>query len=242
MQHRYVGDVGDFVKMGLLRSLQVGRRLGVAWWLFPDETNKRDGRHITYFQRHPEWRDLDAALFDGLARIVQSGDRQISALQNPAFLPNASFCGEVIPTDTSTGRLVSRAAWFQRVKDALVGCNLVFVDPDNGLEPMSLKPGATAAGKCVSLAQLRSLSEPGRTLIVYHHQSRRKGGHLAEIDYLAERLRNIGFGTVDAVRSRPYSPRAFFILDAPTDLRVCAKELTLRWSSLLSWHPDASAK
>src|SRR5690348_3816657 len=53
MQDRYVGDVGDFAKYGLLRRL-TGRagerkvRLGVVWCLFPDEAHNNDGRHISY--------------------------------------------------------------------------------------------------------------------------------------------------------------------------------------------------
>ena len=43
MQDCYVGDVGDFVKYGLLRALSDGKRLGVAWYLRtdPDTTKAR---------------------------------------------------------------------------------------------------------------------------------------------------------------------------------------------------------
>jgi hypothetical protein len=40
MQNRYVEDIGDYVKLAILRALSSRpsvRRLGVAWWLFPDE-------------------------------------------------------------------------------------------------------------------------------------------------------------------------------------------------------------
>jgi hypothetical protein len=35
MQNRYVGDIGDYLKLGILRALSRGHRLGVAWWLYP---------------------------------------------------------------------------------------------------------------------------------------------------------------------------------------------------------------
>ena len=44
-------------------------------------------------------------------------------------------------------------------------------------------------GKRNTLDELRELARPGRCLIVYHHQTRRKGGHHGEIDYGADRLR-----------------------------------------------------
>jgi hypothetical protein len=46
MQDRYAGDIGDFVKLAILRALAPGWHLGVAWWLYPDESHNGDGRHI----------------------------------------------------------------------------------------------------------------------------------------------------------------------------------------------------
>lgn len=239
MQNRYVGDIGDFIKLALLRVLQPGQRLGIAWWLFPDEEHNRDGRHVSYLQRPAEWRALDPVLFDGLKQIVTSGTRHISALQNPSLLPNTVFCDGIIPTGhIPAQRRVNRAIWFETVQTKLHDCDLVFVDPDNGLETSSFSLGAINAGKCVSLAQLRGLSRPGRTLVVYHHQTRRKGGNIAELAYWADKLRSEGFQTVDAVRSRPFSPRAFFLLDAPSELRKRASRFSAQWGQWLSWHPD----
>lgn len=239
MQDRYAGDIGDFIKLALLRVLQPGRNLGVAWWLFPDESHNGDGRHVSYLQQPSQWRALDPELFDGLACIVASGNRQVSALQDAGFLPNALFYDSVIPTGTNPAiRRANRKAWFEKLRNDLDSCDLVFLDPDNGFETASFSPGAVAAGKCVSLAQLTALAQPGRSLVVYHHHTRRKGGHIEELKYWAERLRGAGFATVDAIRSRPFSPRAFFLLNASPDLRERANRLAAQWSDWLSWHPD----
>ena len=32
MRDRYVGDIGDYAKYGLLRAIGKGNRLGVAWY------------------------------------------------------------------------------------------------------------------------------------------------------------------------------------------------------------------
>ena len=37
MQDRYVGDIGDFVKYALLRVITGESKLGVAWYLHPNE-------------------------------------------------------------------------------------------------------------------------------------------------------------------------------------------------------------
>jgi hypothetical protein len=239
MQDRYVGDIGDYVKLALLRALKPGRRLGVAWWRYPDESHNADGRHINYLQEPSEWRAFDPDLFDGLGRIVALGARRVSALQSAGLLPDTVFCDELIPTEGSPSqRRAMRAAWFERVRSATAQCDVVFIDPDNGLETSGFTPGAISAGKSVSLSELKALAAPGRTLIVYHHQTRRKGGHIEELQHWAERLRDAGFQRVDAVRSKSYSARAFFLLDASPDLRLRAERLTEHGNGRLSWHPD----
>ena len=91
----------------------------------------------------------------------------------------------------------------------------MFVAPDNGLEPAAFSHGSAKAGKSILLSELRALARPGRSPIVCHHHTRRTGGHHAEIEHWAGRLREAGFQWVDALRAKPYSPRAFFLLDAP---------------------------
>ena len=76
MQNRYVGDVGDFGKYGLLRRL-VGSnsderlRLGVIWCLFPNESHNSDGKHISYLSgRGGGFRDCDKELYDRLREML----------------------------------------------------------------------------------------------------------------------------------------------------------------------------
>src|SRR5215469_10292462 len=102
MQNRYVGDIGDYLKLGILRALLPGFRLGVAWWLYPDESHNGDGRHIDYLNRHTQWRHFDPELFDALGRIVSSGQRNIRALESANVLPSASFASESIPISRPT--------------------------------------------------------------------------------------------------------------------------------------------
>ena len=239
MQDRYVGDIGDYVKQAILRALMPGYHLGIAWWLYPDEAHNSDGRHIGYLSQPGLWRSYDPELFDSLAAVVAQGRRRVQALQDASILANATYCDEIIPTTGSPAdRRAGRSAWFNRVRTQLADCDLVFADPDNGLETAGFSPGALVGGKCIAFAEVAALATPNRTLVIYHHQTRRKGGHIAELAHWAERLRGLGFGTVDAIRSRPYSPRAFFILDAPPPIRMRAAQLVARWQGHLSWHED----
>lgn len=238
-----VGDIGDYVKLGILRALAPGYRLGVAWWLYPDENHNEDGRHTGYLNHPERWRHLDPDLFDTIHRIVVSNQRHVGALETAGILPGAIFANEMIPiSGLLRGRRLGRQQWFARVKQTVANADLVFLDPDNGLEPAGFRLASAKAEKSITVAELRDLSRPGRCLIVYHHQTRRPGGHHAEIGHWAGRVRNCGLAaTVDALRAKPSSPRVFFVLDAPDGVRHRAMQLAERWQGLISWHPDYGA-
>ena len=239
MQDRYVGDIGDYLKLAILRALSPGRRLGVAWWLHPDGGAAGDGRHTGYLDAGLDWRPHEPALFDVLREIVGSGNRTVAALHDDRILPGAVFAAERIPvTGDPAARPVQRAAWFERVKTALAACDLVFADPDNGIEPAGYRPTMVHGGKSITWGEIDALRAPGRVLVIYHHQTRFKGGHINEIEHLAQALRQRGFATVDALRASPYSPRVFFLLDADPEMRRRAEGLSRDWDGKISWHPQ----
>ena len=242
MQNRYVGDIGDYLKLGILRALSPGYHLGVAWWLFPDEAHNRDGRHIGYLDRPDLWRHFDPDLFDTLREIVSSGRRHVRELEAANVLPGATFASEFIPRGGPIAqRQQARREWLEAVRRKLERADLLFLDPDNGLEPAGFHPTAAKSGKSIMISELRQLARPGRCLIVYHHQSRREGGHHAEMQHWADRLRASGFATVDALRARPFSPRVYFLLDAPALIRQRAKQIAVDWQDCITWHPGGNA-
>lgn len=138
MQDRYAGDVGDFVKLGLLRAISPGRRLGVAWYRFPDEGHNGDGRHIGYLEHPHEYEALDPRLFHHLRDVV-SRERSIASLF--PVLAAATSADESLDVAgvAARARRNWRRRWFSGVLDKLSGCDLVFADPDNGIidEPLA---------------------------------------------------------------------------------------------------------
>lgn len=243
MQDRYAGDFGDFVKFAILRALSPEKQLGVGWWLHPDGGSPGDGRHTDYLDESAKWSDLDGEVFTALKGVVKSEKRKVAALEEAALLPGATYFRDEIPiAGPAAARRGNRTAWFARMKDALKGCDLVFLDPDNGLEPSGFSHGQVKAGKCITLAELDGLRETNRTLIVYHHHTRRPGGHHEEIAYWCEKLRGRGFSSVGALRSKSFSPRAFFILGADDVFLQKVSELSERWGELLTWHPGGTGE
>ncbi len=239
MQNRYAGDIGDYVKIAILRALLPGYSLGIGWWLYPDENHNDDGRHIGYLDRPDIWRALDPFAFDHLKALVDSGDRRVAGLESDSLLPGARYFADPIPTDgAAPARRLARLEWLGRLRVAMGSCDLIFLDPDNGFETQGFDAGRAKAGKSVALSELRVLSGPSRTLLVYHHQTRMRGGHEVELDHWGERLRVAGFDQVDALRASTYSARAFFLLNGSPELRERAAKLANRWIGRITWRPD----
>jgi hypothetical protein len=77
-----------------------------------------------------------------------------------------------------------------------------------------------------------------RSLVIYHHQTRRKGGHLDELHDLAKRLKEkTKLQVSGALRASPWSPRAFFILGDDDPLIEKAEQIARTWQPHITWHP-----
>lgn len=226
MQDRYAGDVGDFIKFALLRALSPGMTLGVTWYLFPDEAHNADGRHTAYLDNPSHWRELDPALFDRLKTLVAT-ERSVAALEASQVL-DAVFAREPLNHRAmpSRHRSDARAAWFHRTAEKLKGCDLVFADPDNGLtDDHPSRRSARGFGKQLPLQEALILGA-GRSLVIYHHNSRFKGGHNLEVNHW---LMQLGAGSI-AVRANAYSCRTFFIVNPTQTLVDRAKGFCERWA------------
>ena len=153
MQPRYVADIGDYVKLAILRALAPGRGLGVVWWLFPDEHHNADGGHREYLERPNEWKHFDPDLFDALLKIEKEKQRDVRALEKATVLPNAVFASDPVPCEVRPFSLrpAERSKWLAGIRMKLKDCNLVFLDPDNGIAPEGLRLTRRRAGKSVTI-------------------------------------------------------------------------------------------
>ena len=165
MKNQYFGDINDYQKYAILRALSPGGTpsLFVAWWLTPND-ERTDGRRIEYLQRPKMWGQFDPEVYQFLAEVVGSGLRDISAVEESGLLPTTGFFSEIVPDDSS-----GRDAYFQRLTSACSGYDLVFVDPDNGIEVPSVPYGRRNSSKYVYWKELRGLFEGGHTVVVYQH-------------------------------------------------------------------------
>ena len=227
MQDRYTGDIGDYVKYGLLRALSKGRSLGLAWYLYPDEAHNDDGRHIQYLSQPGEWRASDPDLYDSLNDIVSDGVRSVRAIEQSALMPGTTYSSELLDTTLKkpADRAVWRGEWFSRVCADLANCDVVFADPDNGLcDDEKFSPSRRTDWKRLPLDEVKQLST-GRVGVFYHHNSRFPGGHLKEIEHWMDRLP----GCRHALYWRRFSNRTFFVVDADVAISAILQEFCDRW-------------
>lgn len=227
VQDRYAGDVGDFVKLGLLRALSPGRQLGVAWYRYPDESHNGDGRHITYLDQPHRYEHLDPALFRHLRNITKDA-RSINSLL--PVLEGAISSDESVDSSMISAheRRTWRTAWFKHVMESLSPCDLVFADPDNGIiDDADWRRGRKEFGKQMPLAEVRELAK-GRCAVIYHHNTRRRGGHDAEVDHW---LGEVGMPGL-AVRATAFSPRTFFVLNPSEEIETRIREFCQHWAGL----------
>lgn len=209
MQNQYFGDVGDFTKYGLLRALQkTKKRLGVIWYLTPDGFgNPNDGRHVGYLEKEAEYRNLDSELFDVLRKAVRSGKRDVSEIERSGLLEPASFANEEVPSSAQ------RSDWFRRAAEKVSDSDLLFLDPDNGLEIGRPGPKHVLWAELIELAN----ADRPRSLVVYQHRSRRRrGGQTFPEYYASECARRLpaGFESI-ALHCRRGASRLFLVLVHP---------------------------
>jgi hypothetical protein len=199
MQNRYVGDVGDYGKYALLRELFSGSGMGlaVAWCLYPDEDHNSDGRHVSYLNKD-EYRKLDPDLFDKLKHLVRGNERTVTALRREQVLPEKTIYFErpTRPSMSQTSpaqRVAYRQDWLRECLAVTMDSHIVFFDPDNGLASASVTIRHPKAGKYVFIDELRSFTERGQTVVLYHHLNRTASA-LVQVAALIRILQDLGSG------------------------------------------------
>jgi hypothetical protein len=166
MQNRYAGDVGDFGKYGLLRCL-CGEppllSLGVVWYLVSDEQNNQDRKHTRYLERDRErrFRACDPELYDALRGVV-SDRREVAAVERSGVLGDAAFFGK--PVDTG-----NREEWLREALNAVAGRELVFLDPDNGLQMIATPLDSPHGGKFCGYQEVREFLYAGASVVLHQH-------------------------------------------------------------------------
>ena len=184
MKDQYVGDINDYRKYALLRALSSGgaNRVGVCWMLTPSD-GRSDGNKLTYLHQPERHRHVDPELFDILAHAAAEPDRRrLATIEDSGAIPGAVYHNELLPDG-----LAGRHAFMGRCAYAFRDADLIFFDPDNGLEVSSLPKGRKNSCKYLYLDEVAAFYASGKSLLIYQHFPRVE--RAVFLGHCAERLR-----------------------------------------------------
>ena len=197
MQNRYFGDIGDFVKYRLLRSLcgftEDGGQLslGVVWYL---NEEAGDGKFVDYLDDcDSPYRTADGVLFDRLKCFRQvwtphemnyRRSRNVLLLEDSGLFPDAVWYSTCVPPLKK-----ERSMWLQGALEAVRGRRVVFLDPDNGLEVRSTQKTGKKRAKYVLWGELKEFCSLKQNSHVVVYQHRQRCSLLEQIDVQMKEMR-----------------------------------------------------
>ena len=204
MKDQYFGDVNDFFKYGLLRSLTIPDRLslGVCWMLTEPDGRTNDTL-LTYLDQPNIYRHCDPGLFDWLRQtVVVEEDRRTARIAESTLLGSALFKPGYV-----TDKNPQRSEYFTECASRFAGCDLIFFDPDNGLEIKSTQRGRKGSCKYLYWNEVFATFDAGSSVLIYQHfPFVKRNAFIARM--AAELQRRIGAATIFSYRT----PHVLFLL------------------------------
>ena len=165
MQDCYIGDIGDYGKYGLLRQMcRESLSVAVNWYrVIPQKVGKQDdGKFTSYLLAPQDYRSYDSVLYDSLCKVVlQDMDRRILRIEQENLV-QAIYYSAAIDAD--------RKIWHDCALDQTKGADVIFLDPDNGLETYKMHQIGRATEKHVRWEELRDYYNRGQNVVLYQHR------------------------------------------------------------------------
>jgi hypothetical protein len=180
VKNQYFGDINDYLKYGILRQLaRSGRtKILVCWMLTPDDKSW-DGGKTGYLSQPQAWRRYDTKLFDSLQSAVHKECiRSVAWVAERGLIHSASF----IP-DFLEDNLAQREDYFDTVFRLAKDFDLLFFDPDTGLEVKTVKRGRAGSSGYLYREEVVQAFALGCSVLIYQqfpHEEREK--------YISERV------------------------------------------------------
>ena len=165
MKNQYFGDINDYRKYGLLRGLSNNGEISTfVCWMLTENDSRSDGKFISYLDKREKFRKYDPELFDVLFHCIRSGKRNVDFCGENSLISKSGYFNSIIPDNTN-----QREQYFNELYNKAKQYDLVFLDPDNGMEIKSRKKGNKFSSKYVYYDEVRNLYFQGKSLLIYQH-------------------------------------------------------------------------
>lgn len=208
MKNQYAGDVGDYTKLGILRGLeQAGFTIGLNWYLTPDEPEHSktftDGKHTKFLKCDCDTPDKN--LYCALQKIGLSNNRTVARLERAKLFENALFWNKILESK-------SRDEWHSEALKKLHKQDVIFLDPDNGLEVKSTKPSSKNGNKYTTYKEAADYYANGATVIIYNHRDRKPESEYLKRFYRFKDMEKTKNARMFYLRASRYSVRDYLFL------------------------------
>ncbi len=182
MKNQYFADINDYRKYGLLRLLSDNGKIRIAiCWMLTEDDNSTHGNNDGYVDNPNQWRNYDPDLYDILKEVIDEKrdgvrkDVKVAAerqIVRPALYYDPNNSGQRIYLTNNRER---REEYFAEFFKLASPYNLIFFDPDNGLEVRSAPYGKYKSSKYLYWHELKSAVKDHSVLLYQHfpmHQKR----------------------------------------------------------------------
>jgi hypothetical protein len=207
MKLQYLGNENDYRKFALLRALaDRGRfRIGINWLMTRNEEDSVAGT-FSYLVKPEKWRCFEPEVFDYLTQLSASPSMSsLRQLERSGFIPGAASLGDEY---ISRGE-VERQRAHRRCLLAFDDRQLVFFDPNIGLEVESYPRGSRRSVNYVYYTEVEDHYREGRSVLIYQQFARAKRSRFIEL-HRARLIRTLPGCRVWVFES----PRVVFLLAA----------------------------
>ena len=170
MQNKYFGDIHDFYKYFLLKHISGYFSIGINWCLIKDENSNDGNKKLRKIEK-----DKDTTLYS----ILNNSENILGI--------NAYFSKKVGYFDNIYEHYFLNSVYQKKAFDKLNKKDIIFFDPDNGLEVISTNNKNKY--KYLSYDTIEKYWTNGNSMIIYQHLSRDKNA-LDNITQKIEELLN----------------------------------------------------
>jgi hypothetical protein len=126
-----------------------------------------DGQKVNYLTDSDTYRHYDPPLFDFLATQVATGARNVRHLEASDIVPKTRYYSRFLDDSRP-----ARSSYIAAALNGLAQSDLLFFDPDNGLEVRSVRLGSVGSSKYLYWHEVEQAWATGASLLLFQHFNR----------------------------------------------------------------------
>jgi hypothetical protein len=170
MKNQYYGDINDYKKYSLIRHLVSNGKIETAiCWVLTENDDLNDGKKTKYLEQPEIWQKYDPIVFNLLREtVLENGNRNVQNVENGDIIPNCRFYNKLMVDDINR-----RESFFSQLYKFADGVDLIFFDPDNGMEVKSVPYGKKKSSKYIYWNEIETAFELGYSILLYQHFPRK---------------------------------------------------------------------